>query len=69
MLVTTEPNKNVLTQAPLNINFSDTLAEAEQKFILFVLSLSGGNKTLTAKRLDIGIRTLQRKLAIWRTNH
>jgi len=43
-------------------NFADKLSECEKKHILLVLELSGGNRSLTARRLDIGIRTLQRKL-------
>jgi len=44
------------------IKFTDTLPEVERKHILNMLEISDNNRALTAKRLDIGIRTLQRKL-------
>ena len=40
-----------------------SLAEMEKKHILEVLRVTKGNKTHAAKILDIGLRTLQRKLA------
>lgn len=42
-----------------------SLEHVEKLHILHVLSLAGGNKTLTAEWLGIGIRTLQRKLIKW----
>jgi len=39
-----------------------TLAEVEKRHILKVLEAVGGNRTKAAKILDIGLRTLQRKL-------
>lgn len=41
------------------------LEDVEKLHVLHVLSLAGGNKTLTAEWLGIGIRTLQRKLKNW----
>lgn len=48
--------------AKSDYNFADTLANIEKKHILLVLELSKGNRSLTARRLDVGVRTLQRKL-------
>lgn len=42
-----------------------SLEHVEKLHILHTLQLAGGNKTLTAEWLGIGIRTLQRKLAKW----
>jgi DNA-binding NtrC family response regulator len=39
------------------------LAEAEKRLILFTLQNTGGNKTRAAEVLNIGRKTLHRKLA------
>lgn len=39
-----------------------TLAEAEKEYILSILEEKRGNRTQAARALDIGLRTLQRKL-------
>jgi DNA-binding NtrC family response regulator len=39
-----------------------TLANVEEQHIKHILELTGGNRTQTAKILEIGLRTLQRKL-------
>jgi len=39
-----------------------TLAEVERNHILTVLELTKGNRTKAAQVLDIGVRTIQRKL-------
>jgi len=44
------------------------LAEMERRHILEVLEAAGGNKTQAAKILDIGLRTLQRKLQHYSTS-
>jgi len=52
-------------QAPqdvLQIPVGSTLAQTEKDLILETLRKSGGNKTLAAKLLGIGVRTLYRKL-------
>jgi two-component system response regulator HydG len=41
------------------------LEEAERRYILRVMEAVGGNKTLAARRLGIGRKTLYRKLAQW----
>lgn len=41
---------------------SNTLADVERDFILWVLKEHKYNRTHTAKALGIGLRTLQRKL-------
>jgi len=41
------------------------LAEIEKRHILQALDLCGGNRTRTAKILNIGLRTLQRKLKLF----
>ncbi len=46
----------------LGIHKETPLYEIEKNVILYSLSLHGGNKTHTARDLDISIRTLQRKL-------
>ena len=38
------------------------LEEVERKYILMVLKLNNFNKTHAAKKLKIGLRTLQRKI-------
>ena len=43
-----------------------TIAEIEKEAILLALQASGGNRRKAAKRLDIGLRTLQRKLKEYR---
>jgi DNA-binding NtrC family response regulator len=42
-----------------------TLAEVEETVIKQVLQRCGGNRTHAAHKLDISVRTLQRKLARW----
>lgn len=39
----------------------DTLAEVEKRYILLVLEKHNFNRSATARILDIGLRTLQRK--------
>lgn len=43
-----------------------TMAEIEREAILASLQASGGNRRKAAERLDIGLRTLQRKLKEYR---
>ncbi|MBL8113917.1 MAG: sigma-54-dependent Fis family transcriptional regulator [Acidobacteria bacterium] len=43
-----------------------TMAEIEKEAILTALQASGGNRKKAAERLDIGLRTLQRKLKEYR---
>ena len=43
-----------------------TIAEIEKEAILLALQASGGNRRKAAERLDIGLRTLQRKLKEYR---
>ncbi len=43
-----------------------TMAEIEKEAILISLQASGGNRRKAAERLDIGLRTLQRKLKEYR---
>jgi DNA-binding NtrC family response regulator len=43
-----------------------TMAEIEKEAILTALQASGGNRRAAAERLDIGLRTLQRKLKEYR---
>ena len=50
-------------QSSLKLPAGVSLAEAEKKLILFTLENSGGNKTKASKILDIGRKTLHRKLA------
>ena len=42
------------------------MAEIEKEAILISLQASGGNRRKAAERLDIGLRTLQRKLKEYR---
>lgn len=44
---------------------SRTLAEVEREHILAVYEQTGRNKSQTARILDIGLHTLQRKLKMW----
>jgi hypothetical protein len=50
-----------LISLPLNL----TAEEAEKRFILAVYEKSKQNKTITAKRLQIGLKTLYRKMYKW----
>jgi DNA-binding NtrC family response regulator len=43
-----------------------TMAQIEKEAILTVLQTSGGNRRRAAEALDIGLRTLQRKLKEYR---
>ena len=43
-----------------------TMAEIEKEAILTALQASGGNRRKAAERLEIGLRTLQRKLKEYR---
>ncbi|HKC23567.1 MAG TPA: helix-turn-helix domain-containing protein, partial [Thermoanaerobaculia bacterium] len=43
-----------------------TMAEIEKEAILTALQASGGNRRAAAERLEIGLRTLQRKLKEYR---
>jgi DNA-binding NtrC family response regulator len=43
-----------------------TMAEIEKEAILTALQAAGGNRRKAADRLDIGLRTLQRKLKEYR---
>ncbi len=49
-------------QDVLQVAVGSTLAQTEKQLILETLRKSGGNKTLAAKLLGIGVRTLYRKL-------
>jgi DNA-binding NtrC family response regulator len=56
-------------QAPMShaaILVGKTMAEIEKEAILTALQASGGNRRKAAERLDIGLRTLQRKLKEYR---
>ena len=46
-----------------------TLAEIERDYILTTLKAAGGNKAEAARRLDIGVATLFRKLKRYRDGH
>lgn len=51
---------------PLCVKYDDTLAAGEREHIMYVFTfLCGKNRTETAKHLDIGVRTLQRKLKLY----
>jgi len=52
--------------APSAILIGKTMAEIEKEAILTALQASGGNRRKAAERLDIGLRTLQRKLKEYR---
>jgi len=52
--------------APSAILVGKTMAEIEKEAILTALQASGGNRRKAADRLDIGLRTLQRKLKEYR---
>ena len=43
----------------------DTLAEREKAWILEILSAEGQNRTRTAKRLGVSVRTIRNKLALY----
>ncbi|MCH9651202.1 MAG: sigma-54 dependent transcriptional regulator [Deltaproteobacteria bacterium] len=47
---------------------TETLEEVERHHILSSLAANGGNKSLTARQLGIGIATLRRKLIRYRSN-
>lgn len=49
----------------LEIHDGDTLADLEKEIILLVLEKNNGNRAKTARDLEIGIRTLQRKLGLY----
>ena len=51
---------------PSAILIGKTMAEIEKEAILTALQASGGNRRKAAERLDIGLRTLQRKLKEYR---
>jgi transcriptional regulator with PAS, ATPase and Fis domain len=57
-LLFSQTQKGDFYQIPQNL----TLAEVEQEIIKIVLDRTKGNKTRAAKLLDIGLRTLQRKV-------
>jgi DNA-binding NtrC family response regulator len=57
-LLLSRPQDSEFYQIPQNI----TLGEMEREIIELALQKYGGNKTRTAKSLDIGLRTLQRKV-------
>jgi len=46
-----------------------TWERLEKQYFLYVLALNNGNRTQTAKTLDMSLRTLQRKLRKWRVPH
>jgi two-component system response regulator FlrC len=52
--------------SPSAILVGKTMAEIEKEAILTALQASGGNRRKAAERLDIGLRTLQRKLKEYR---
>jgi DNA-binding NtrC family response regulator len=49
-----------------NLPIGDTLHEREKAWILEVLDQEGGNRTRTARRLDVSVRTIRNKLALYR---
>ena len=51
-----------MIKIPLDIS----LREAERLFITETLERNNGNRTQSAKQLQIGVRTLQRKLKAWK---
>jgi two-component system response regulator HydG len=51
---------------PSAILVGKTMAEIEKEAILAALQASGGNRRKAAERLEIGLRTLQRKLKEYR---
>ena len=53
-------------QSSLKLPSGISLPEAEKRLILFTLQNAGGNKTKTAEILNIGRKTLHRKLAEYR---
>lgn len=50
------------SEAALSLPLGTSLADAEKELILYTLSQCGGNKTKTAEVLQIGRKTLHRKL-------
>ena len=52
--------------SPAALLVGKTMAEIEKEAILTSLQASGGNRRKAAERLDIGLRTLQRKLKEYR---
>jgi DNA-binding NtrC family response regulator len=55
-----------LSSTPSQILVGKTMAEIEKEAILTALQASGGNRRKAAERLEIGLRTLQRKLKEYR---
>ena len=58
--------EGTVSAAPSAILVGKTMAEIEKEAILTALQASGGNRRKAAERLDIGLRTLQRKLKEYR---
>lgn len=53
-------------ESTLTLNLPITMEEAEKKLILETIAYSKGNKSKAAELLDIGRKTLHRKLAEWK---
>jgi DNA-binding NtrC family response regulator len=60
------PEEGAAPVASSAILVGKTMAEIEKEAILTALQASGGNRRKAAERLDIGLRTLQRKLKEYR---
>ena len=60
------PPDGAAPRAPSAILVGKTMAEIEKEAILTALQASGGNRRKAAERLEIGLRTLQRKLKEYR---
>ncbi len=61
------PDADAAAAAPGAVSYvGKTMAEIEREAILTTLQISGGNRRRAAEMLDIGLRTLQRKLKEYR---
>ena len=60
------PPEGAAPRASSAILVGKTMAEIEKEAILTALQASGGNRRKAAERLEIGLRTLQRKLKEYR---
>ena len=54
--------QNSMTQNTINLDLGMKLSEVEKSYILSTLEYTGGNKSKAARILDIGRKTLHRKL-------
>ena len=72
IVTSSEPSAADYTAAPASPGtlpgtlVGKTMAEIEREAILTALQVSGGNRRRAAEMLDIGLRTLQRKLKEYR---